>query len=645
MRPSQRAPGSKRQVLSHTGPFSLDCLVARNISLQLPKPTRLLWRCEPLPPAESLCLWQGVAHEGVVFAAPFAQETEWAEYEKKKVSGRMQEVPVDDACKNCKQFYLKTCGGWMSWAKYIDLCAKSQEFKDEIEKGMARQNAGERALDYVPMQVSSAASYGVEIATHGLALDGQDVIDISGGKTPEDLRLKMQAVTDSHGKVHKVFLARDPHQPYRTFRAFSRFDDSSMKVHLEPKEQLFTSQGNRLLEALRSGRAEGKTEQKNFFSCKPCKLPTLEELKEKWQRGDQYVDSDGELDADEDGPAASQAGQRVSRVSAGSVSVFQDSGKKPKLQRAGSGGQLERKDGDGGSVMGQDDTVGAYALPASHWLAVIKITEMLDGTRFGKQVGFATKLLARLDEANKVVAAKSLRKHLKVANIALTLSSSNISSMPKEELEGALGTLKEYGVDFPSNMKALVLQAKCQDIAAQASQRGWNDPGLCARLSEALRMWQLEHDVLGFDPLEPKLVDLEGGPMDHAATYLSIFWTGQVLPLVIEGEAKQHEVLALVTNFMTIYEGLPYALDPQVEDVMSEIVTSLRCLRALLDTSYLDEDAGDDVAAVFNEKRKKGKQHGAMFLLKEALADNHFYETQELYLGVWGSACFSRGQK
>ena len=551
-------------------------------------------------------------------------------YEKKKVSGKTQEVAVEDACATCKQFFLKACGSWMSWPKFIDLCAKSPEFRDEIEKGITNQHAADRQRDFIPMEVSSGASFGVEISTHGLALDRQDIQELSGGKSPEALRLKLQSVTDSQGKVHKIFMARDPHMPYRTFRAFSRFEDNSEKVHLQACEQLFPSQGTRLLEVLRSGRAEGKSDQRNFFSVKPNKLPTLEELKEQWQSAQEYVNSDEEADDDDDA-AASQAGQRISKVSAGSVSVFDQSSKKPKLQRSGSASQVDKKECDATSVVGQDDRVGAYALPASLWLATIRITQILDGQRFGKQIGFATALLGRLDEANKVVAAKGLRRHLKVAGIAQTLSSSNISSMPRDELEQALTALKDYQVDFPSNMKALVLQAKCQDICAQAAQRAWDDVALCRTLSETLRMWQVESDILGFDPLMPKLVDLEGGPLDHGATYISLFWTAQVLPMVIEGEGKHLEVLALTTHFMDIYDALPFTMDAEVEAIMADVVTCLRCLRALLDSSYLDPEAGDDVSQVFSTKKKT--KPGVMFLLKEAMTENQFYESKELYLG------------
>ena len=171
--------------------------------------------------------------------------------------------------------------------------------------------------------------------------------------------------------------------------------------------------------------------------------------------------------------------------------------------------------------MGQDDKVGTYAMPASHWLSVIEITKILDGARYGKQIGFAVKCLARLDEANKVVAAKSLRKHLKIAGLAETLHASHVSSMPKDELESTLVALKEHQVDFPSSMKAILLHAKCQEISALTAQTGWKDKTLCTQLVEVLRLWRRPSETAGFDPLHPRLFDLEGGAADHAATYVS----------------------------------------------------------------------------------------------------------------------------
>ena len=142
----------------------------------------------------------------------------------------------------------------MTWAKFIDLCGKSADFKEEIDKAIVNQHT-DKPREFIPMDVASSASFGVEISTHGLALDRSDITELSG-KTPEELKLKMHSVTDSAGKVHKVLLCRDAAHPYRTFRAFSKLEDSSEKLHLKADEQLFGSQGSRLLKTFRTGRGQ-----------------------------------------------------------------------------------------------------------------------------------------------------------------------------------------------------------------------------------------------------------------------------------------------------------------------------------------------------------------------------------------------------
>ena len=65
---------------------------------------------------------------------------------------------------------------------------------------------------------------------------------------------------------------------------------------------------------------------------KPAKLPTLDELKQKWQSAVEISDSENE-GAEEDAASEKAEGgqaQRVSRVSTSGVSVFEQSDKKKK---------------------------------------------------------------------------------------------------------------------------------------------------------------------------------------------------------------------------------------------------------------------------------------------------------------------------
>ena len=98
--------------------------------------------------------------------------------------------------------------------------------------------------------------------------------------------------------------------------------------------------------------------------------------------------------------------------------------------------------------------------------------------------------------------------------------------------------------------------------------------------------------------------------------------------MVIEGQAKQAELLSLCRNLVELYDDAPLQMEPEVENLMAESVTSFRCLIALLDSSLLDAEAGDDVEAVIAEKRKS--KIGVMFAVREAMKDNEFWELKDV---------------
>eukprot|EP00971_Amphidinium_carterae_P001759 35179-Amphidinium_carterae.1 len=53
-------------------------------------------------------------------------ETEWAEYEKRKVGGKLTDVAVEEACKKCFEFFQATCASWTTWEKFAEMNSKSK---------------------------------------------------------------------------------------------------------------------------------------------------------------------------------------------------------------------------------------------------------------------------------------------------------------------------------------------------------------------------------------------------------------------------------------------------------------------------------------------------------------------------------------
>ena len=89
------------------------------------------------------------------------------------------------------------------------------------------------------------------------------------------------------------------------------------------------------------------------------------------------------------------------------------------------------------------------------------------GNSLGRQRGFAEKAVTRYVNDGNELAAKTLRKHLKLVQAALCLREASIASLPFAELKALLVTFKKENVDFPSEIKMALLRRRlddCKDV-------------------------------------------------------------------------------------------------------------------------------------------------------------------------------------
>eukprot|EP00971_Amphidinium_carterae_P210353 4173515-Amphidinium_carterae.2 len=546
----------------------------------------------------------------------------WCEYEKKKVSGNIKEVPCGDACVPCKDIYNKSVGNFMSWGTFCEATTKSSKFRAEVEAALQKKER-----QFIPCEVTNGQYYGVEISTHGVILERADIQKLTG-KTPEELKLKMQSVVDSEGKTYKCVVARDETRPYKTFRAFSMYLDKAEKTFLDKDNHVLQSQADRLMDALRTGRKENKRDQSNLlYNKSPGNLPTVAELREKWLAATREEDEEDDDDEEEEqgqeakGEEVQEASTRKRGTSQAALSVFGDTDqKKPKPARADSKSKL----GDG-ATQGVDDKVG-MALPASHWIETINITQILSGKRFGKQLAFANGLLPRLDEAGKDLPAKQLRKHIKMAETAQKVNGWSLIAVPDQELQSALEQLRDYSVDWPTQLKNDLLKARARKVALKGKEQRWQTDSTIACLAAMLRTWHVGEQE-AFDPLAPALATIEGSQADKLVTFEQVFKQVVLQEVLDVDKSRDAEpLLNLCSKFVTYMEdALPLDLDEDIDAWMCELLSGLRTLVNVLSPNRSDPDAGDELTALYKATKKKSPILQSM---KDAMDDSDFWTAQ-----------------
>ena len=221
--------------------------------------------------------------------------------------------------------------------------------------------------------------------------------------------MKLQSLTDSNGKTYKGILIKDPTKPFKTWRAFSIHYESMDKPHMQAENHHFKSQDQLLLQALCQARSHGtlQGQQQNICSKHPRDLPTLEELLEAWKGPAENDDEKEEEKIDkEDNACEGMAAVKTDAVMA-VPSVYTEAARKSK--RSNSNRNLGEEASE--MTMNMEDEVVGQALPASHWINKITVPKIMSGQKLGKELGFATACLTRLDENQKTLTAKGLRKH------------------------------------------------------------------------------------------------------------------------------------------------------------------------------------------------------------------------------------------
>jgi hypothetical protein len=348
-------------------------------------------------------LFAGPCHPAFPWPLPFhppAQEKEWAAYSVKKAKGDPIKTPVEDKCQECWTFWKKNFMHIMDWDAFI------LKPKEEVEAGKKVAAGGQRAFQ--PAEVGSAKHVGIQVAEHGLFLSESEFQEYTKGLTPKQCKLTAVAGTTSSGEACKGYVVKDPAKPYRTFKAFSTFYDNVYTCKLDPKEHVLQSQADDAFNVLKAARKAGKNGPRSVLG------HTLHDLEALQERARQFAAAQPEqrkasvegVESNEE-PSDEDIEMIVrAEVDSGLPLFATPVGKQSKGAVKSSAGTTdgERINASGSSSADlasfweDEDGDATRNRSLCHWIAVLSLTKILQGSKLGREKGFAVRAAVRMRE-------------------------------------------------------------------------------------------------------------------------------------------------------------------------------------------------------------------------------------------------------
>jgi hypothetical protein len=549
----------------------------------------------------------------------------WAEVSLGK---RGKEVPTGEKCYRCCAFHTATLPH-MPWAVFLSETKKSERFATEVNEALEKFKPD--GVDNIAMQqqaCNTSKSVSIKVSRHGLFLSRQEWDILFPAMSPEAASVPSMSCVDDSGVKSKGYLLKDPARPHRTFEVSGEMEAQLSTEAMGQSSNLFKSQGERVFSnALVSG---GHKVYAKLLSGQ-VQLNSIEDLRlrgppraglagpsGKHPASDDENSEDeneGETTAGLDGeaPAEDKVGSTRGCDAASAAGAVHS----PFVRRQSFGESQTGKSAKKTRLTDDADTDTGMAQSVVHWQRQLDIAKVLAGKALGRERSQAELCASRLQGQGQIADAATLRSHLRLVKAAEGLRNQSIVSLDKDDRMRRVKDLVEGDVDFPSETKHLLWQARIGDIV-ECLQQGPEPEVAAAQLLEVVAPFDFKGTA--WNPLKPTLAALDGSVLEACVVWAKRFFKDIVIPLVASGKKSRSIVLHLAEQgFRQADIELPEDVDIHIEKHVCE---ARLCFGALL--ALLSLETHEDCACYVREVME-AKVGVAVRSLRDALRDNEEY--------------------
>lgn len=348
----------------------------------------------------------------LVSLAGVGQETEWAAYAVKRGKSSQDDNrrAIEDKCLRCFNFWTDRLKKITTWE---DLVSKVKNPKEpvsrEIVDGLAVYDQT-KSFEGDPSDIFTNTETGLEVASEGFFLNREEFIQFMkteehpNGLTPEQCNIKESTGLNADGSQAKGFKVKDESRPWRTFRQFARSADFTRTWRLDADQQTMPCEPALFLQHLHSKRQSGEGGPK--LTIKASVFSKTELLKRAAQlavTGDVPA-QDGFNSGDDgsDGEEVVRAGKLEAKAAEGSEAKRRRCSTACSSAASAIASLVSPAKSIAKSLssdkMGEDDDEEADGRTKSwaHWVSVLNPQKIMNGTKLGKQKGFAQRAIERM---------------------------------------------------------------------------------------------------------------------------------------------------------------------------------------------------------------------------------------------------------
>jgi hypothetical protein len=210
---------------------------------------------------------------------------------------------------------------------------------------------------------------------------------------------------------------------------------------------------------------------------------------------------------------------------------------------------------------------------------------------------------------------------MNLVNVAKVVAVLRIPSLPEKELHAGLRALVEAEVELPSETKRALVQREVFHLTQKVLEG--SEEALLAML-HVCRPWRNSTDDDTFDPLKPKVVDLDGSVLEVLAVATKYMVKNILMELLLQGEEKSALVATVCRVSHKVFtESLEAEVDEVIESWICELTTLWSAFYGLLTPSVVDAAVENDIKAIRDSKKS---DKSVLSIGKDILMSSEFYK-------------------